>query len=211
MIDGLTELIVHFGDVIELSFPKWNVEETNKILSQSPHWVQYNPRKANNRKGLSVTSLDGGYSGVPDLDSLKEYNYINKTAFQENDFKKQTPIVSEIPELKLLLNAFPNHGRCHFLRLDAGGFFPPHRDNGSISALPKTFRIIVPLINFGGNSCIWIQDGKIINLNQGITYFINTTKNHSLFSFSDMSCCFVMNVFVNELSIKTILNNLAIK
>ena len=33
-------------------------------------YVQYNPRKPINRYGLSVTSLDGGCSCIPDLDSL---------------------------------------------------------------------------------------------------------------------------------------------
>ena len=37
-------------------------------------WKPYNVRKPNNRWGLSITSLDGGLSGIPDLDSVYEYN-----------------------------------------------------------------------------------------------------------------------------------------
>jgi hypothetical protein len=210
-MNNLTDLIVNFGNIIELSFPSWNVSHAQNLLTNSEHWVQYNPRKPNNRKGLSVTSLDGGYSGVPDLDSLREFNRVNKTRYSELDFKTQTSIVQDIPEIKVLLNAFPDHGRCHFLRLDSGGFFPPHRDNGAVTALPETFRIIVPICNFGGNNSVWIQEDKIINLDIGRTYFINTTRIHSLFSFVDMSCCFVMNVLATDLSIRTILYNLNIK
>ena len=33
-------------------------------------WCPYNVKKPNNRWGLSITSLDGNLSGIPDLDSL---------------------------------------------------------------------------------------------------------------------------------------------
>ena len=48
-------------------------------------WVQYNPRKPIARWGASITSLDGGTSGIPDLDSLKEYNKEHGTDYTEKD------------------------------------------------------------------------------------------------------------------------------
>lgn len=210
-MNTLTDLIANFGDVIELSLPTWNLGNAVSILTKHPGWVQYNPRKLNKRQGLSVTSLDGGFSGVPDLDSLREYNLENNTQYNESNFRARTSIVNYIPELNAALDEFPDHGRCHFLKLDSGGFFPPHRDNGISSTLPKTFRLIVPVCNFDSNQMVWIQDGKLLNFNLGKTYFINTTKVHSLFSFVDMSCCFVMNVEATERSLNSILKNLAIK
>ena len=56
-------------------------------------YVQYNPRKPINRYGLSVTSLDGGVSGIPDLDSLGEYNKENNTQYTERDFETTTPVI----------------------------------------------------------------------------------------------------------------------
>ncbi len=140
-MNNLTDLITHYGDVIELNFPAWNCDKAKTVLEKHPGWVQYNPRKSINRKGLSVTSLDGGFSGIPDLDSLREYNILNNTNYTELDFKNRTSIINHIPELNQLLDAFPDHGRCHFLKLDQGGFFPPHRDNGTSSSLPFTFRL----------------------------------------------------------------------
>lgn len=207
----LTDLISNFGDIIELDFPTWNCDNAQYILNLHPGWVQYNPRKKNNRKGLSVTSLDGGYSGIPDLDSLREYNNENGTNYSEIDFKGRTSIVNQIPEISILLDAFPDYGRCHFLKLDAGGFFPPHRDNGTNNAVPLTLRLIVPICNFDQYNLCWVHEDKILNFSHGKCYFINTTKIHYLFSFTDMSCCFVMNVIASKQTINTILSHIRIK
>jgi hypothetical protein len=195
----LTDFIVNWGDVVELDFPIWNFGEATNILNKHPGWKVYQPHKPGyNRFGLSVTSLDGGYSGLPDLASLREYNALNNTTYNESDFKRRTNIETFIPDLKLLLDFFePNLGRCHFLKLDKGGFFPPHRDNGAIVAVPS-FRILVPINNFGTNDMKWIQEDKILNLKLGHVYFINTSKIHSLFSFVDNCMMLVLNVMWDE-------------
>lgn len=195
----LTDFIVNWGDVVELDFPIWNFGEATNILNKHPGWKVYQPHKPGyNRFGLSVTSLDGGFSGLPDLASLREYNSINNTSYNESDFKARTNVEAFIPELKPLLDFFePNLGRCHFLRLDKGGFFPPHRDNGAIVAVPS-FRILVPINNFGTNDMKWIQNEQILNLKLGHVYFINTSKIHSLFSFVDNCLMLVLNVMWDE-------------
>ena len=103
-MNTLTDLIANFGDVIELSLPTWNIRNAVEVISKHPGWVQYNPRKINKRQGLSVTSLDGGFSGVPDLDSLREYNLENGTQYNESNFKARTSIVNYIPELNVILD-----------------------------------------------------------------------------------------------------------
>ena len=211
-MNTLTDLVANFGDVLELSIPLWNLDNAVNVLTKHSGWVHYNPRKTHiNRKGLSVTSLDGGFSGVPDLDSLREYNLENGTSYNESNFKSRTNVVNFIPELNYILDLFPDYGRCHFLKLDSGGFFPPHRDNGTSTTSPTTFRLIIPICNFGKNQLTWIHDNQILNLEHGRTYFINTTKVHSLFSYVDMSCCFVMNVEVTERSLDTVLKQLLIR
>lgn len=194
-MSSLTDFIVNFGDVVRLDFPIWDGRATFNILSRHPGWKTYQPHKPGyNRYGLSVTSHDGQYSGEPDLYSLREYNKMNGTTFNESDFTVRTNIVEFLPDLKNLLDFFePNLGRCHFLRLDKGGFFPPHRDNGAIIEVP-TFRILVPIYNFGLNDMKWIQDEQLLNLEIGRTYFINTTKTHSLFSFVDNCTMLVLNI-----------------
>ena len=207
----LTELFTCFGDVIELDFDSWDLAKTKSILDQHPGWKQYNPRKSNNRQGLSVTSLDGGFSGVPDLDSLLEYNKENNTNLNELDFKSRTSIVNHINHLNPLLDEFPKIlGRCHFIRLNAGGFFPPHRDNG-LTVPSASFRIIVPLTNTGKHHWKWIQQDQILSMESGRTYCVNTTKEHSVFSFVDNCCMLVLNVLATPASISTVTKHVRIR
>ena len=196
----LTDFIVNFGDIVELDFPAWNCVRATDILLKHPGWKIYQPQKPGyNRYGLSVTSLDGGFSGEPDLYSLREYRINTGLNYNELDFKKRTNVVSFIPEINPTLDFFePQLGRTHFLRLDKGGFFPPHRDNGHMAAVP-TFRVLVPVNNFGINDMKWIQEEKVLNLTAGKTYFINTTRPHSLFSFTDNCIMLVLNVLWTEI------------
>jgi len=191
---NLTDVIINFGDVFELDFQKYDCNKITNILNKHSGWKIYQPHKPNNRYGLSVTSLDGGYSGEPDLMSLREYYDRTGKSYTEIDFKKRTSIVEFLPELNEVLDFFePGLGRVHFLRLDSGGFFPPHRDNGAVPEV-FSFRILVPIHNFGVNQMKWIQEEKILNLSIGHFYFINTTKAHSVFSFVDNCIMLVLNV-----------------
>jgi hypothetical protein len=190
----LTNFITNFGQVIEFDFPQWDTMRTQEILDKHPGWVRYQPHKPNNRYGLSVTSLNGGFSGEPDLYSLREWNMMNGTAYREADFTARTNVTEFIPELNPFLDFFGTSlGRVHFLRLDAGGFFPPHRDNGALVESP-TFRILVPISNFGKNQMKWIQEEKPLFLEPGRTSFINTTRVHSVFSFTDNCTMLVLNI-----------------
>jgi hypothetical protein len=119
-------------------------------------------------------------------------------SYNEMSFTKRTNIVQFLPELNEFLDFWePNLGRTHFLRLDRGGFFPPHRDNGALVAVP-TFRILVPIHNFGINDMKWIQEERVLNLTLGQTYFINTSRLHSLFSYVDNCVMLVLNIGVDE-------------
>ena len=66
-------------------------------------WKPYNRKKPNNRFGLSITSLDGGLGGIPDLDSLYEYNKINGTDVKNHDIKTLTPVYDSSSELQKII------------------------------------------------------------------------------------------------------------
>lgn len=194
----LTEFIVNFGDVVELDFPLWDLDNAQTVLAKHPGWTRYQAHKPNNRWGLSVTSLNGGFSGEPDLYSLREWNAMHGTKYGELDFQARTNVVNFIPELDPMLDFFgASLGRTHFIKLDHGGFFPPHRDNGAIVSSP-TFRVLVPISRFGENDMKWLQEDRPLKLEPGRTYFINTTKIHSVFSFVDNCTMLVLNVMATE-------------
>ena len=195
----LTDFITNWGEVVELDFPKMDLNRVKDICDKHPGWKPYQGHKQpNNRFGLSVTSLDGQFSGDPDLNSLREWYRLHGESYTEGDFKTRTNVCALIPELDQFLNFWgQNLGRTHFLRLDQGGFFPPHRDNGAIVAVP-TFRIMVPIYNFGINDMKWIHEEKPLRFDLGGTYFVNTSRLHSLFSFVDNCLMLVLNINTDE-------------
>ena len=180
------------GDIVPLDFCL-DIKQLEKELSQFENdWKQYNPRKPNNRQGLSITSLDGKLSGVPDLDSLFEYNKQHNTNINEVDITVKTPVASNISVIQRLLDVFDTLGRSHFIRLNKGGFFPPHRD-GKILDI-TCFRVLTLCHNCTPSQFTFMHEDKIIKLEPGRPYFINTRKMHSVFSYVDNSVQCVLNI-----------------
>jgi hypothetical protein len=172
------------------------------------HWHRYNPRKAHiARFGLSLTSLEGGLTGLPDLDSLKEYNKENGTHYDEENFRTPTPVLRDNEAIRQPIEKFiPLLGRSHFIRLDEGGFFPFHRDSSFPGA--KTFRLFAPLLGCEAGQFVFLYDGQRIFLEPGQLYFINTKVEHALFSFGKDATFLVLNVVVSEESVGLVIESL---
>ena len=202
------QVLLSLGKVVSLD-KCVNVDSVSKqFLSFGSHFKPYNPRKQGyNRYGLSITSQEGDFSHTPDLDSLNEYNKEHGTSFDESDFKEWTPFFKNCQELREMMTPFHKYmGRSHILRLNKGGFFPPHRD--SITVVPKHFRL---LISFGDpfHHFVFLLDDERMYLEPGRLYFINTRLVHSLFSFVDKSDFAVFNIDLCEGSVRAVLNNLS--
>jgi len=207
MIDS--NLILHLanlGDVVPLSLVV-DIEQTKKELQYfNNEWKQYNPRNNINRQGLSITSLDGQLSGVPDLDSLLQYNLLNNTKLKEVDINVKTPVAEKIKSIKPLLDKFDTIGRSHFIRLNKGGFFPTHRDSKILDI--NCFRVITLCHNCNKDQFVFIYEDKVLDLKPGIPYFINTRKVHSVFSYVDDSVQCVLNIPLTEQNYKSIIKNI---
>jgi hypothetical protein len=207
MIDLYNRLAI-LGTVVELKTkidnPIGFVQDTERDYD----YVIYNPRKSINRFGLSITSLDGKLTGIPDLDSLSEYNKENGTTYTERDFNKPTPLYYDT-RLAELTSLFKNNiVRSHILRIDPGGYFPAHRDSYRSG---NYFRIIVPLKNVKPPQFYFIIDNEIKLWNIGSVYFVDTIKAHVLFNASlSSSYWIVFNIITNNDTIETVLNNVLI-
>ena len=200
------QTLTQYGNFIELDVTT-NAEQLVSWADRFD-WVKYNPRKDVNRWGLSITSLDGGLSGVPDLDSLYEYNKEHNTNYTEKDFNKPTSVLNE--QLKNLLAPWEGHYyRTHFLKFGPGGFFPPHRDWNYETFINDSFRLIMPLRNVNAPYFNFVYEDKILNWEIGRLYFLDTAKMHYLFNsgFND-SYWIVVNVDVNDQTIKSTLERL---
>lgn len=206
----LYNLLCIFGDIFEINFKLKNPKSFVDWTESNFTYVKYNPRKDIARYGLSITSLDGNVTGVPDLDSLHEYNTENNTSYKEKDFNVFTPVY-EYKNLQECLKEFEDDiYRTHILKLESGGFFPPHRDIQGMDF--SHFRLIVPLENVNPPSFNFVVDNKIVHWNLGQMYFVNTAKMHYLFNSSfKPSYWLIINIDVNEKNINKVLKNVVQK
>lgn len=194
MIDMLRSM----EDVVQL-----NLFNPGAIDIESLSWHQYNPAidRPNNRFGCSITSLDGGDSGTPDLFSLKQYNESQGTQYTEMSFCKPTIWARPFDHLLKRIEI----GRSHYLQLRHGGFFPWHRDPDL-----DTFRLIYTIQNCSNKHLLWALDDRILDLQDKKWYIINTKKKHCVFS-TDISTFAVFNVRDTSDNIKTLYNYFDIK
>ena len=207
MTINLYSILTAYGTVYKINSQMNNVQQFVNWTENTFKYVQYNPRKDIKRYGLSITSLDGGLSGRPDLDSLPEYNRENNTLFDEKHFRTFTPVY-EHEDLKQVLEPLKNNiFRSHILKLDQGGFFPPHRDIRGMNF--NSFRLIIPLQNMGLPSLTFVVDNVMQNWELGCMHFVDTAKMHYLFNSSlDPSYMIVLNIDLNEDTVKYVTNNL---
>ena len=189
------------GDYYPTQFELYGTYESVDITEEKFEYVRYNPRINIDRWGLSLTSLDGGVTGVPDLDSIKQYNFNNGTSYKEDDFNVPTPVYHYF---KNALDLFkPWLFRTHILKLNPGSYFPPHRDAITL----KSFRLIIPLKNCKDPDVLFLIEDRVLHFEEGRLYFVDTVKQHQLFnSSSKPSYWLVMNVKVTDESVITLLN-----
>lgn len=199
------------GDWLELK--RFNHNSVISGLSPfASDWKPYNLRKPNNRWGLSVTSLDGSLSGVPDLDSLYEYNLLHGTNIHNHDINKCTDVYNSIPELQAILEPWkPWLGRCHLLKLNSGGFFPDHYDINKIDLTYDEVRLVGFVKNNDKSTMKFIYEDKLINVREGSLYWFNASKAHSVFSMTDDCMMLIVCLKFDETLFETLLKHYRIK
>ncbi len=197
---SLFQQLHSYGDIVPLKAKIDCAALQQELASFANAWVQYNPSKPDNpRMGLSLTSLDGGMSGYPDLHSLYEWSKETGRKVSEKDFNKPTDAFRKCRSIHSLVEPFQAHlGRCRFVRFKAGGHFPPHRDGSVNFQIPDYFRILVPLSNTGANHFHFVYDGKLIPYEVGRPYLFNALKTHSVVSFQDDAMTLAVSVALNQ-------------
>ncbi len=204
---SLFERLTAYGDLVGLSMRVDLGEYARQIEPWADRFLHYNPNKPDiDRQGLSLTSLDGSMTGVPELTSLGEHNRAHGTRLTELSFQTVTPAYEALTSLHHVMQPFAPLGRCHILRLNAGGYFPPHRDEFTVNLRysPVAFRIIVPLINSDTDTLVFLLDDKRVHMEPGRAYYMNTFKSHAAFSFQNNSQLLVMSVPFNLTQIQNL-------
>lgn len=172
----LYSTLTRFGDCYSLRL-RSRLGNIIKDLESNFDWVQYNPRKSIHREGLSITSLDGGLSGRPDLDSLYEHYNQTGEVYKEFDFNVKTPVYEYFKDWLDPIQQYL--GRTHVIKINEGGYFPPHRDNKNANI--ESFRLFLPL-NYDSMRNFFMLENRKLEFTNGEMYFIDTAKMHTLFN-----------------------------
>jgi hypothetical protein len=205
----LYSVLTRYGSFYRLNLKLNEKKILNDLSLFDDKWKKYNPRFQVERYGLSITSLDGEFSGVPDLDSLLQYNRENNTSYTELDFKEKTLLYEKVADC---LKYFDSHlCRSHIIKLGNGGFFPMHRDANEIGIY--SFRLFIPLQNCNSPSMFFILNNQILNFEYGYVYFIDTCLEHVVFnaSYTKEALFIVANIKLTNDSVQIVLDNKAIR
>lgn len=199
------------GDWLEMedfAFDKMYKE----IHEYDDKWQPYNRRKPNNRFGLSITSLDGGFSGIPDLDSLREWNIKHNTNINNSHINTYTDLYHNSPTLQKVIEPWkPWLGRCHFLKLNAGGYFPEHYDINKTDYEYDEIRLIGFVKNCDKHSLKFVYEDTVVNSIDGKLYYFNANKRHSVFSMRDDCIMLVMCLHFDEKLFEVLVDQYIVK
>ncbi len=201
--------LCNLGQTAKLKF-KFDEHNVKKVLEEKfkDNWCPYNQKKdtVNNRWGLPLTSHTGD---VMDNYHLNSFGYMQKyhdVEMKEENFSTPTDVYNSLPEVAKVIDTFaPDIGRCHFLRVDTGGFFPPHRDFPGYG--PEYFRLLTVFGKCKPENFVHMLDGKPMYPDPGYFYFVNFQLDHSVFSFTDGLYALITTVKLNERTHDIIINN----
>lgn len=191
--------LCNLGDMtkMKLHFDGYKVIE--QLEPFKGNWCPYNVKKdtVNNRWGLPITSHSGDVMDNYHMNSFGHMQRYHDIEMKEENFTTPTEVFEKIPEVAKIIDIFrPDIGRVHFLRVDKGGFFPPHRDFPGPD--PEYVRLLCAFGNCKPENFAHILDGKLIYPDPGYLYFVNFQLDHSVFSFSDGLYALILTVKLNQ-------------
>jgi hypothetical protein len=126
---------------------------------------------------------------------------------KEENFAAPTQVYHALPDVAKIVDIFkPDIGRVHFLKIGAGGFFPPHVDH--IGASPEYVRLIAVFGKCKPENFVQMINGKPTYFDPGYFYFANFQREHSVFSFTDYVYSMILTVKLNQRTHDLILHNM---
>lgn len=156
-------------------------------------WVPYLRREGvtNDREGLLLVGLEGDQVG----DSLSMPEIWKRTGkrLDEKDINVPTELYHSLTALHPILNVFDTLGRTMLVKLNKGGWFPPHKDHPYLSR--DCFRIVGFVSeNTDHSSFEWEHDYRRVDVQPGRCYYVDTRKTHRTACWGDDSIHLVMNI-----------------
>ena len=179
------------GDWEKLKF-KIDYKTFKKDKKNLKKWYRpFQPKKniLNDRESILLYGLDGDTPIEPTgLDQI----YI-KLGYKpkESEFCYPTEAKDQLTCCKEIFDWWGNWGRSFLIKLNAGGFYPPHRDHFILQ------RDTIRLIGFIGDSSDkleWEIDGRRRYFQPNSLYYVNTAKLHKLSAWDHDCDMLVLNL-----------------
>ena len=179
-----------------------------KIFEQNNWFRPFQPKKdiTNDRHSVLLYGLEGdeptSLTGLSHIEAKLGYKP------KESDFKYPTKAAKELTCMSEVFDYF-DMGRCFFIRMNAGAFYPPHRDHFYLKR--PTFRLIAFLGNTNTHGLHWeVSEQKYIPLPNHV-YYVDTRKMHRLNASYHKCDMVVMNVKKDWVNINRLLSHLKYK
>jgi hypothetical protein len=179
------------GDFELLNFNvDWN--DFNHEINQLD-FVPYLRREglSNDRDGLLLVGLEGDSP----TDSLSRPEAIKRAGrmLEEVDFNTPTAAYDKLTSLHEILDYWKPLGRTMIIKTNAGGWFPPHRDNPHLTR--DTFRVVVFLGDAtNADSYEWVMNDRKQPVIPNRAYYVDTRKVHRTHSWINDSYHLILNV-----------------
>ena len=185
------------GDFAPLEI-KIDEELLKKELKQyDDKWVPYLRREGvtNDREGLLLVGAEGDSVGdslsMPEV--RKRLGEVPGKRILEKDLCYPTEAFHNLTALHPMLKLFDKLGRSMLVKLNKGGWFPPHRDTPQLSR--DCFRVVGFLSkNCGHGGFMWEHDYRPVQIEPMRCYYADTRKTHRTAAFDENIIHLVINV-----------------
>lgn len=181
------------GDFAPLSVRVDCLELQKQLRDWDDKWVPYLRREGvtNDREGMLLVGLEGDKVG----DSLSMPEIWKRTGRRVNEAEINVPteLYHSLTALHPILNVFDTLGRTMLVKLNRGGWFPPHRDHPYLSR--DCFRIVAFVSRFTDHGSFeWEHDYRRRDIQPGRAYYVDTRKTHRTAAWDHNSIHLVMNI-----------------
>lgn len=180
------------GDWVPLNF-KIKESEWIKNEKEVQHWYRpFQPwvGQSNDRECVLLYGMEGCDPTAPV--GLSQVAEVLGRKPAEIEFCFPTEAKEKLTSFEEFFDYFDNEfGRSWILKLNAGGFFPFHRDH--IILERGTIRLIA-FLEDSRNNMEWLVDGIRREWMPNTIYYVNTMKMHRLFSWGKDSKMVVFNL-----------------
>ena len=159
-------------------------------------WIFQQKDSFNNRSALLLVGLEGDTAVDISSNPRQKKQQIKESTgktITDIDFKFPTDLYYDLTCLHPLLDYFQPLGKTMLVKLDAGGWFRPHKDSPLLDG--NTVRVVAFIgNNVDHESYEWEMDGKIWPIKGNRAYYVDTRKSHRTHSWADNSIHLIMNI-----------------